>query len=125
VVLFYLLVCECEYLKALFQGRLSGLCFAEVVHYSLVRISLLHVSVVEVDDRVPVLERLSSDFVGENHLFLAVEVDTLDFAILADNLVGNCGVLMVLIMVLGWECQSEVFLVLLKILGLLNCPCLG
>lgn len=56
MVLLHLLVCELEDLKAFFQSGLRGLRLAEVVHDSLVGVSLLHVSVVEVDDCVSVLE---------------------------------------------------------------------
>jgi len=69
---FYLIVLEFEYLEAFWESSLGCFSFKEVINYSLVRVSLLDISIFKVNDGVAVLECFSSYTICENYFFLAV-----------------------------------------------------
>ena len=116
-MLFYLLVGELEYLQAVGVGGLRCLGLGEVVHDLLVRESLLDVAVVEVDDRVAVWERLSAYAIAEDHLLLAIQVCSLHFAIVANDLVLHLRVLCFLVVVNMGELHLVVLLVVVHLVS--------
>lgn len=114
---------------------MGSLCLSEVVDYLLVRVSLLDIIVVEVNYSVTVREHLSLDSVVEDNLLLAVLVDTLDLAIVSDDLLYHPHVWGVLVMVwlrelhikllvfVAWgDCGCWVSVWLLGLVGLLSLP---
>ena len=88
-MLLNLVVLELEHLQTIWEGGLSGFGISEVVHDSLIRVSLLDVIVVKVHYCVAVWEHLSLHSVVEDHLLLAILVESLDFAIIADDLLDD------------------------------------
>ena len=62
-MLFDLLVCEFEYLKAFWICCLSGLSLSEEIYYSLVWESLLHIAIIEIDNGISIRKCLSPYFI--------------------------------------------------------------
>ena len=60
-VLFYLVIGKFEDLKSIREGTLSSLGFCEVVHNLLVRVCLLNIVIVEIDNGVSIREDLPLD----------------------------------------------------------------
>ena len=104
-----LIVAEFEHLELVRESRLSGLCLGEEVHNFAIRVGLLDVLVVEVDDSVAIREGLTLDTIVEDDLFLAVLVDTLDLTIVTYELLDNFLVLNSFAVVLLGELKTEVF----------------
>ena len=109
-VLLDLIVAELEHLQLVRECGLRGLRLSEVVDHFAIRECLLDVLVVEVDDRVSIRERLSFDSIIEDDLLLSVLVDPLDLAVVAHVLLDHLLVLQGLAVVLLWELEAEVFL---------------
>jgi len=101
MVLLHLVVRKFEDLKAVWEGRLSGLCLIEEVDNPLVWVGLLHVSVFEVHNCVSVQESLSPYSIGKDHLFLPIEVQPLHLAVRSFDfaLYGDIGVVVIMIFV--------------------------
>jgi hypothetical protein len=107
-MLLNLIVSEFEHLQAVLECCLGGFCLSEIVSDFLIRIGLFDVLVVEVDDRVAVRECLTLHTVVEDHLFLAILVNPLNFAVVSNDLLHYLGVGQCLTVVLGWELETEV-----------------
>ena len=82
-VLLNLVVLELENLEFVWKGGLSRLSFGKVVYDLSVRIRLLNVLIVEVDNCVAVRVRFPFHPIVENYLFFARSVNSLDFTICA------------------------------------------
>jgi len=102
-MLLNLFVCKLEYLLAIGKCRLGGLCLTEIVDNMLIRESLLDVAVIKVHNRVTIWEGFSSYFVAENDLFLTIDVDSLNFSIIACDLILDCMVFISVTVILLWE----------------------
>lgn len=85
-MLLYLVVCKLEHLQAIRESGLRGLCLCKVVNDLLIGICLLDVVVVEVDYRIAVEEHFSLHSVVEDHFLFPVLIDTLDLAIMSNDL---------------------------------------
>ena len=109
-VLLNLIVGELEDLKLVGESRLRRLSLCEVVYNLLVRIGLFDVGIVEINNRVAVWEGFALHTVVEDNFLLATGVDSLDLAVVANDLVYDLGVRKRLSVVLLGELQSKVFL---------------
>lgn len=118
-MLFNLFVIEFEDLQSVRHGGLSGLSFMEVVDNSLVGESLLQISVAEVYYRVAVCESLSSYLVAEDNFFLAVQVDSLNFAVCTGCFALDGGILRILVVILKWHAQVPLITTVTAFLRLL------
>ena len=101
-MLFNLLVAEFENLKAFWESSLSCFCVREVVHNFLVRICLLDIVIVEVNDGVSIRECLPPDSIAKDHFLLSIQVCPLDLAIVSNYLVLDRDI--------GVDCSAMVFL---------------
>lgn len=112
-MLFYLIVAEFKHLQPIIKGSLGCPGFCKVVHYFLVGEGLLDIVVVEIDDRVAVLERLPAHSVIKYDFFLAGGVDALNLAIAAnvllDYFLGGVRFSVVFL----WEFKTKVLLLFL------------
>ena len=86
--------------------------FCEIVNDFAVGEGLLDILIVEVDDRVPIGERLALHPVVENHFFFAVLVNSLDLSIVAHVLFNNFLILQSLAVVFLRELKTEVFFII-------------
>ena len=86
---FDLVVCEFEHLQPVGESGLRGPRLCEVVDDPLIRVGLLDVAVVEVDDCVAVGEYLPFHSVVEYHLLFAVFINPLNLAVVPYNLLYN------------------------------------
>ena len=111
-VLLNLIVGELEDLELVWEGRLRCLSLCKVVYNLLVRVGLFDVGIVEINNRVAVWEGFALHTVVEDNFLLATGVDSLDLAVVANDLVYDLGVRKRLSVVLLGELQSEVFLFL-------------
>ena len=114
-VLLDLVVGELEDLQAVGEGGLRGPRLRKVVDDALVRIGLLDVVVVEVDDGVAVGEHLALDAIVENHLFLSIFIHSLDLSIVSNNLLDHLHIRRRLAMVLHGELHVELLALLLLV----------
>lgn len=114
-MLLNLLVRELEDLESVSVGSLRRLCLGEVVHDLLVGEGLLDVAVVEVNDCVSVWEGFSADTVAEDYFLLAIEVGSLDLAVVAYDLVLYFGVFGLLIVIIAWELHFVVFFIIFHV----------
>lgn len=73
---------------------------------------MLDIVVIEIDDRVPVGERLSAHAVAEDDLFLAVEVRSLHLSVVADDLVLHLRILLLLVVILVRELHLIILFVI-------------
>lgn len=115
-MLFNLLVWKLEHLQTIWISCLSCLCLSKVVHNLLVCVCLLDIAVIEVNNCVAIREGLSTNAIAKNDFFFSINVSTLDFAIIADNLVLNLRVWLFFIMVLVWELHFIIFFFVVKVL---------
>jgi len=99
---FNLIVSKFENLQPIWVSSLSSLSFCEKVDYTLIRVCLLYVIIIEIDYRVTIRENLSLDTIVEDDFFLAILICALDLAIIAYHLLKNFGVGRSLIMI-AWE----------------------
>ena len=111
-VLFNLVVRKLEHLKTIWERCLGCLCLCKVVGHFLVWEGLFDVLVVEVDDRVAIWETLTFDTVVEDDFFLAVLVNSLDFAIMTNDLLNDLGVGSCLCVVFLREFEAVIFIIL-------------
>ena len=75
-----LIICKFEHLKSIWESRLSGLGFSKVVYNFLIRISLLNITVVEIDNGISIREHFPLYTIVENNFLLSVFINFLDFA---------------------------------------------
>ena len=109
---------ELEDLKSVWIGRLGRLGLRKVINNFLIRVRLLDIIIVEVDDGVAIWERLPADAIAENDLLLAVVVRPLHLAVVSDNLILNLRVWLLLVVVLVWELHLVVLFLILQVLVL-------
>ena len=116
VVLLDLGVRELEDLQAVGVGRLRRLCLCKIVNNFLVRIRLLDVVIVEVNNSVAIGEGFPADAIAEDDLLLAIDVRPLHLAIVADDLVLYLSIRLLLIVIMMWELHLVVLLLVVKVL---------
>ena len=109
---------ELEDLKSVWIGRLGRLGLRKVINNFLIRVRLLDIIIVEVDDGVAIWERLPADAIAENDLLLAVVVRPLHLAVVSDNLILNLRVWLLLVVVLVRELHLVVLFLILQVLVL-------
>ena len=109
---------ELEDLKSIWIGRLGRLGLRKVINNFLIRVRLLDIIIVEVDDGVAIRERLPADAIAENDLLLAVVVRPLHLAVVSDNLILNLRVWLLLVVVLVRELHLVVLFLILQVLVL-------
>ena len=100
VVLFNLVVREFENLKAVRHSCLCCLSFAEEINNFLVWVSLFDVPIYKVYYLVAVGISFSPNFVGKDHLFLAIAIHSLNFAIGSDVFSSDVQIFKFVIMIL-------------------------
>ena len=106
-----------EDLESVSIGGLSCFGLSKIVDDLLVRISLLNVVIIEIYNRIAIWERLSSNSVWENDFFFAIQECSLDFSVVAhDLLLHSCVIWVLLVMVHIWEFHLVIFLVILFVL---------
>ena len=108
-VLFNLIVCKLKYLQPVLKGGLRCLCFRKIVSHFLVWECLFDVLIVKVNDCVTIGERLSFNSVIEDHFFLSTSVNSLDLAVVANDLFDHFRVSRRFSVVLLWELQTIIF----------------
>jgi len=109
---------ELEDLKSVWIGRLGRLGLRKVINNFLIRVRLLDIIIVEVDDGVAIWERLPAYAIAENDLLLAVVVRPLHLAVVSDNLILNLRVWLLLVVVLVRELHLVVLFLILQVLVL-------
>ena len=109
---------ELEDLKSVWIGRLGRLGLRKVINNFLIRVRLLDIIIVEVDDGVAIWERLPAYAIAENDLLLAVVVRPLHLAVVSDDLILNLRVWLLLVVVLVWELHLVVLFLILQVLVL-------
>jgi len=109
---------ELEDLKSIWIGRLGRLGLRKVINNFLIRVRLLDIIIVEVDDGVAIWERLPAYAIAENDLLLAVVVRPLHLAVVSDNLILNLRVWLLLVVVLVRELHLVVLFLILQVLVL-------
>jgi len=90
-----LLVWKFEHLQAIWKSGLGGFGLCEVVNYFLIWICLFYIIVIEIHYCVPVRVRFSPYSIRKNDLFLPIYKGPLNFTVVANYLLLNCGVIMV------------------------------
>lgn len=116
VVLLNLGVRELEDLQAVGVGRLRRLCLSKVVNNLLVRIRLLDVIIVEINNSVAIGEGFSADAIAENDLLLAIDVCPLHLTVVANDLVLHLRVRLLLVVVMMRELHLVVLFLVVKVL---------
>ena len=119
-----LIVLELKHLQTIWESRLRGLSISKVVDYSLIRVSLLDVVVVEVHDCVPIGEHLSLHPVVEDHLLLPILVQSLNLAIVTDDLLYDFQIRWALVVVLCRELHVVVLLLFIQCCSFICLSCL-
>ena len=99
MMLLDLLVRKFEDLKTIWEGALSSLGLIEEVDNPLVCVGLLYISVFEVHYCVSVQESLSAYTIGEDDLFLPIEVQPLYLTVCSPDLALYCDIGVVIIVV--------------------------
>lgn len=110
-----LVVRELEHLQTIRKRCLRRFRICEVVDDALVRISLLDIVVVEVDDCVSVWEDLTLDTVIEDYFLLSILVESLDLSIVTNNLFYYLHVAWRLVVIFLWELHVVVFFFFLHV----------
>ena len=90
---------------------------SKVVDDFLVRVGLLDIIIIEVDNRVAIGEYFPLHSIVEDYLLLPVLIDSLDLPVMPDDLLHDLHVLGVLVVVDLRELHVEVFLFLLSCWG--------
>jgi len=103
VVLFNLLICKFENLKAIRKCSLSCLGLAEVIDDSLIGVGLLDVTVVKVDNSIAVCEGFTTHFVTEDDFFLSIHIHSLNFSVVTINFIFDRVVFVAFAVVFIWE----------------------
>jgi hypothetical protein len=112
-MLFNLLVSKLEDLESIGERALDSLSFSKVVDYFLVSISLFDIIIIEVYNSVSIRKDLPFDSIVEDHLLLAILVNSLDLPVITNHLLNHLRVLRSLAVVLLWELHLIVFFLLI------------
>ena len=108
-----LLVCKLKDLQPIRECGLSSLSLCKVINNFLIGKSLFNVLVSKVNDHVAIRVGFTANSVSENNFFLAWLINSLDLAIMTDNLIHHLTVSCGLAMVLWKELKAVVFLLFL------------
>jgi len=109
---FDLVISKLKHLQSIDKSCLSSFCFCKVVCDFLVWESLLDVLIVKVYDGVAVRETFTFHTIIENHLLLSRSVDTLDLAIVANDLLNNLAIGWSFTMVFFWVFETVILVLL-------------
>lgn len=71
-MLFYLLIWKFKYLKSIRICCLSSFSLCKVIYYFLIRIRLLNIIVIEINNRISIWESLSFHSIAENHFLFTI-----------------------------------------------------
>ena len=86
---FNLLVWKLEYLEAIGEGSLCRFGLSKIVNYSLIWVSLLYIFIGKIHNYVSVWVGLSLNSIGKDNFLFAWLVYSLDFSIMAYNLIDH------------------------------------
>lgn len=109
---FDLVVSKLKHLQSIDKSSLSSFCLCEVVCDFLVREGLLDVLIIKVNDGVAVRETFPFHTIIENNFLLSRSIDSLDLAIVANNLLNNLAISWSFTMVLFWEFKTVILVLL-------------
>ena len=109
---FDLVVSKLKHLQSNDKSSLGSFCLCKVVCDFLVRESLLDVLIVKVNDGVAVRETFTFYAIIENDLLFSRSIDTLDLAIMANDLLNNLTISWSFTMVLFWEFKTVILVLL-------------
>ena len=109
---FNLVVRKLKHLQSIDKSCLGSFCLCKVVCDFLVREGLLNVLIVEVNDGVAVGETFTFHTIIENNLLLSRSIDTLDLAIVANDLLNNLAISWSFTMVFFWVFKTVILVLL-------------
>lgn len=115
----YLVVCEFKNLQTIRKSSLCGFSLGKIINHFLIRISLLNIRVIEVNNSIAIREHFPLHPIIKNDFLLSVFIYSLNFTIIANYLLNDLHVWWILVVVVHWELHVEVFFIFCLLLLLL------
>ena len=119
-MLFYLLVSKLEYLESIRECCLGCFGFSKIINYSLIRISLFDIIIIEINDCITVWELFTLNPIVKYYFLFAILINSLDFSIITYYLLYYSCILWLFIMIHLWEFHVIIFFLYLFFFFFLN-----
>lgn len=107
---FNLIVSKLKHLKTIWECRLCGLCFSEIIHNFLIWIGLFDIIVIEIYNSVTIWEYFSLYAIVKDHFFFTIFVNPLNLSIITYDLFNDFHIRRRFVMIISWEFHIEIFL---------------
>lgn len=107
---FNLTIRKFENLQSIIEGSLGRLSFSKIINDLLIRISLLYIIIIKINNSITIRECFSSNSIWKNNFLFAISKCPLYFAIIANDLILNIIIFSRLVMVLRWELHLVILL---------------
>lgn len=111
VMLFNLSIGKFEDLKTFLQRCLSCLGFTEVIHYSLIRVCLLDISIIEIHYGVTVLVSFSPHFICKCYFLFTIQEHPLHLPISSRDFISHSDVGVIFVMVFFGVLYGKFFII--------------
>lgn len=106
-------------LQSIRERCLSSLSFSKIINNFLIRIRLLNIIIIEINNSISIRECFPSNSIWKDYFFFAISKRPLYFTIISNNLILNVIIFSRLVMILRWKLHLVIFL-----LRVLLCPIL-
>lgn len=106
-------------LQSIRERCLSSLSFSKIINNLLIRIRLLNIIIIEINNSISIRECFPSNSIWKDHFLFAISKRPLYFTIISNNLILNVIIFSRLVMILRWKLHLVIFL-----LRVLLCPIL-
>lgn len=107
---FNLTIRKFENLQSIIEGSLGRLSFSKIINDLLIRISLLYIIIIKINNSITIRECFSSNSIWKDNFLFAISKCPLYFAIIANDLILNIIIFSRLVMVLRWELHLVILL---------------
>lgn len=106
-------------LQSIRERCLSSLSFSKIINNLLIRIRLLNIIIIEINNSISIRECFPSNSIWKDHFLFAISKRPLYFTIISNNLILNVIIFSRLVMILRWKLHLVIFL-----LRVILCPIL-
>ena len=107
---FNLTIRKFENLQSIIEGSLGRLSFSKIINDLLIRISLLYIIIIKINNSITIREFFPSNSIWKDNFLFAISKCPLYFAIIANDLILNIIIFSRLVMVLRWELHLVILL---------------
>jgi hypothetical protein len=107
---FNLTIRKFENLQSIIEGSLGRLSFSKIINDLLIRISLLYIIIIKINNSITIRECFPSNSIWKDNFLFAISKCPLYFAIIANDLILNIIIFSRLVMVLRWELHLVILL---------------